>query len=93
MTEKTIENYLKKEIKNKGGLAVKLNSTTMAGLPDRMILLPKGIIFFVELKRPKGKARPLQLAVHRLLINLGFDVYVIDSKQKVKEVIDRYGSF
>lgn len=93
MTEKEIENYFKAEIKKLGGLAIKLNSMSMSGLPDRMALLPNSIIFFAELKRPKGKARPLQLAAHKILRNLGFDVYVIDSKEQVKEVLNRYGNF
>ncbi len=93
MTEKAIENYFKTEIKKRGGLAIKLNSMSVSGLPDRMVLLPNSIIFFAELKRPGGKARPLQSAVHRILENLGFDVYVIDSKEQVKEVINKYGSF
>ncbi len=93
MTEKAIENYFNTEIKKRGGLAIKLNSMSVSGLPDRMVLLPNSIIFFAELKRPGGKARPLQLATHRILENLGFDVYVIDSKEQVKEVINKYGSF
>lgn len=91
MREKEIENYLKNKVKSMKGIAIKLNSMSMSGLPDRMVLLPKGIILFVELKRPGGKARPLQLVTHRLLKNLGFEVYVIDSKKQVEEVLNKYG--
>lgn len=90
MKESVIENYLKSEVKKLKGLAIKLNSMSMSGLPDRMVLLPGGIIFFAELKRPGQKARLLQLATHRILENLGFEVYVIDTKDKVKEVLKNY---
>ena len=38
MTEKAIENYFKTEIKKRGGLAIKLNSMSVSGLPDRIVL-------------------------------------------------------
>lgn len=90
MKESVIENYLRMEVKKMKGLAIKLNSMSMSGLPDRMILLPNGIMFFAELKSTGQKPRLLQLATHRILQNLGFEVYVIDTKEKVKEVLQSY---
>lgn len=92
MRESTLENFLKSEVKKRKGLAIKINSVGMAGLPDRMVLLPKGIMFFAELKRTGGKPRPLQTATHRILRNLGFKVYVIDTKEQAREVLKRYDS-
>lgn len=89
--ESTIERYFTSKVKEKKGLALKLVSPSMVGLPDRMILLPRGQIFFVELKATGKKARLLQEAVHRKLRNLGFAVYVIDSKEKGEEVLKKYG--
>ena len=60
MREKVIEQYFVAEVKKLGGIALKLNSTSMKGLPDRLILLPNGILFFAELKATGKKARPLQ---------------------------------
>ncbi len=54
----------------------------MAGVPDRLVLLPKGKIYFVELKAPGKKLRPLQLKRKEQLESLGFKVYVIDSYEK-----------
>lgn len=87
MQESTIEKYLKKKVEQNGGKALKINSASMSGLPDRMVLLPGGKIFFIEMKAPGKKPRPLQLACHRLLQNLGFDVLVIDSKEGVEAFI------
>lgn len=55
MLESEIENKLKKEIETLGGLSLKFTSPGMAGVPDRLVLLPKGKICFVEVKAP-GKA-------------------------------------
>lgn len=83
MLEKTIENKLALAVKKAGGIAVKFVSPSFAGMPDRLVLLPDGVIAFVELKAPSKKPRPLQEARHRLLRRLGFKVYVIDSEEQI----------
>lgn len=88
MQESSIENYLKRKVNNLGGWVVKLNSASMRGLPDRMILMPGGNIYFVELKAPGKKPRPLQNAVIKGLKRLGFIVLVIDTKESAGEFIN-----
>lgn len=83
MLEKTIEKQLTTSVKKAGGIAVKFVSPSFAGMPDRLVLLPDGLITFVELKAPGKKPRPLQEARHRLLRSLGFNVYVIDSTEQI----------
>ena len=90
MREKLIEQYFVKEVKKAGGLALKVNSTSMKGLPDRMVLLPNGVLFFAEIKSTGKRARTLQNFVHKKLRGLGFAVYVIDSYEQVKEVLTKY---
>jgi len=85
--EKEVERHLVKKVKEQEGLAIKLLAVHFVGLPDRLVLLPKARMFFVELKRPKAKPRKIQLYVHDLLRSLGFDVRVIDSKEKVDAFI------
>lgn len=87
MQEANIEKYLKKCVEQKGGLCLKFISASMRGLPDRIVLLPGGRIFFVEIKAPKQKPRSEQVRVHKLFEQLGAKVFVIDSKEKVKEVL------
>lgn len=87
MLERNIERFFAKQIKAAGGIALKLISPGFSGLPDRLVLLPKGRIYFVELKAPGKSPRPLQLAAHRILLNLGFNVLTIDSRERVKEFI------
>ena len=85
--ERQIEERLKKEAKRRGGLALKLVSPGMAGVPDRLVLLPKGVMMFVEVKAPGKKPRPLQLKRKRQLEDLGFKVHVIDSCEGAVEVM------
>jgi hypothetical protein len=62
MREKTIEKKLVQAVKEAGGMAPKLSCPGMVGMPDRIVLLPMGNVAFVEVKRPGGKPRPLQVA-------------------------------
>ena len=71
MREKTIEHQLVIAVKAIGGIAPKLVSPGFDGMPDRMVLLPGGRIGFVEVKAPGKVPRPLQVARHRLLSQLG----------------------
>ncbi|MCX7749188.1 MAG: VRR-NUC domain-containing protein [Clostridia bacterium] len=88
MREKTIERQLVAEVRKNGGLALKLVSPGFDGIPDRLVLLPKGIIAFVELKRLGEKLRPLQVKRKRQLQSLGFLVYCIDGIEQIGGVLD-----
>ena len=48
MREKQIEQKLVKAVKAEGGMCPKLVSPGTDGMPDRMVLLPKAHIGFVE---------------------------------------------
>lgn len=89
-SEKKLEAQLGKEIKALGGWSIKLLSTFIKGLPDRMCLLPTGIIFFVELKSTGQKPRLAQTMIHKKLRALGFLVYVIDSSDLLDGLIEIY---
>ena len=88
MREKLIEQKLVNEIKAKKGLCLKMTCPGFIGMPDRLILLPKGRLGFVEVKRKEQKPRPIQLSRHRLLKRLGFRVFVLDDEQQINKIID-----
>ena len=88
MTEKQIEQKLVKAVKSKGGLAPKFVSPGFDGVPDRIVLLPRGRIAFVELKAKGRKMRPLQVRRKRQLESLGFSVYCIDSPDQIGGILD-----
>ena len=91
MLEKEIEKYFKAKIEDNNGMCIKL--TSMVGLPDRLILLPVGRIFFVEFKQKGKKPRKVQSFIHRRLKDLGFKVYVIDDKYKMEEVFKEWNLY
>ena len=66
MLESKIENKLEIEVKKRGGMALKFVSPGLAGVPDRIVLMPKGKVAFVELKAPGKKMRVLQLKRKKL---------------------------
>ena len=88
MREKTIEQKFVAAVKAAGGLALKFTSPGFDGVPDRIALLPGGKMAFVEVKAEGKKPRPLQLARHRQLRQLGFKVYVLDDESQIGGMID-----
>lgn len=88
MREKAIEKLLIQEVRNKGGLALKLASTGFKGMPDRLVLFPGGRIAFVEVKAPGKPPSVLQSVRHKQLRRLGFTVYTLDSKAEIKRILD-----
>ena len=92
MRESFIEEKLTKAVKQKGGVCWKFTSPGTAGVPDRIILMPKGRIAFVEVKAPGEKPRPLQFSRHRLLRRLGFKVYVLDEPDQIGGILDEIRS-
>lgn len=91
MREKIIEQKLVTAVKKHGGICPKFTSPGFDGMPDRLLLLPHGRFAFVEVKAPGEKPRPLQLARHRLLSRLGFQVYVLDCEEQIEPMIQEIG--
>ena len=87
MREKYVEQKLIQAVRQNGGLALKFVSPGMAGVPDRLVLLPGGKIAFCEVKAPGEKPRPLQAYRIGQLRRLGFRVYVADSEEKIGEML------
>lgn len=87
MLEKDIEKKLRDKVNKIHGIAYKFTSPGNSGVPDRLVLLPNGRIYFVELKRPGKEPSKLQRMQIARIQALGFDVRVIDTMQKVEEFI------
>jgi len=84
MRETTIERYLCRRVKELGGKAYKLQCPGNDGMPDRLVCLPGGRVYFVETKTPGETPRPLQQARFAELRELGFPVYILDDKRAVE---------
>ena len=87
MLESNIEDFFVKECKKLGWLPLKFVSPSMTGLPDRIVLVPGGVVFFVELKAPGKKPRKRQTVVHNMLRRLGFAVFIADTKSAAEVAI------
>jgi hypothetical protein len=75
--ENAIEKYLISTIESLGGLCLKMVIPGRRGYPDRMCSIVPGVLFFVELKRPRGGvvARLQKVRAEELRAQ-GFRVYV-----------------
>lgn len=94
MREYTIEYRLRDKIKALGGLALKLIAAGFTGLPDRLILMPGGRIYFVELKNGSaGRLSARQEVVHRQLERLGFKVWIVKDEETLQEFLNYVESF
>jgi len=89
-SEKILERKLSWEVERLGGWSLKLLSTHITGLPDRICLLPGGKIFFAEIKTTKKKPKKIQIWVHNKIQALGFRVEIIDQSEQIKALINDY---
>jgi len=86
-SEKVLERNLCARVKELDGWSIKLLSSLIKGLPDRLCLLPGGRAYFVEVKTTGKKPTKIQQVIHRRLEALGFPVTVIDSTQTLNDFI------
>lgn len=87
MNEKLIERKLREAIRKLGGKALKFSSPYETGYPDRLILMPGGRAFWVELKTTGKKPTPKQLLRQRELRALGFVSEVVDSVEALNNFL------
>lgn len=87
MRERDVEQYLKKQIKDRGGRSWKWTSPGVRGVPDQILTLPNGLVVFVEVKEENGRLRPDQQRVLDVLDALNQDTYVVYGKEGVDNLI------
>lgn len=78
--EAVAEKLLRVRVAKAGGLCLKWGTN---GEPDRIVIL-RGAVTFVELKRPNGRPRPDQLYCIDRLQRAGADVVVLAGKKEVE---------
>lgn len=71
MLEKDVERRLTKSIEALGGRAYKFVSPAHRGVADRVVVLPGGRVWFVEVKTETGRLTPLQEHFRREVEQLG----------------------
>lgn len=85
-SEKTLEKKVAAKIESLGGWSIKMLSTYVTGLPDRLCLLPGGKVLFVEVKTTGKKPTKIQERVHDRIRKLGFKVLVIDNSLGIESI-------
>ncbi len=82
--EKDVEGYLTRQVERMHGRCLKFIPDVDNGMPDRLVLLPRGVVVWVELKNGTSEdARRLQKMQHAKLRRLGQRVEVIQTKEQV----------
>ncbi len=88
MLEGQIEKRLRERVKEHGGIALKFVSPGCRGVPDRLVFMPAGRIYLVELKAPGRRPSVLQKYMRNKFTRLGFKYYVIDSYEGAEVFIN-----
>lgn len=89
--ERDIEARLRQGVQRLGGKAYKFISPGNTGVPDREVILPGGLIYFVELKTDRGRTSPVQQAQIRALKKLGCEVRVLYGMSDVEDFLAEIG--
>ena len=90
-SEKAIEQYLVKKVREAGGMAYKFVSPGNRGVPDRVVVFPDGRIVFAEIKCDTGKLSAQQNNQIKKLRRLNQTVRVIYSKEEVNMFMSEFG--
>lgn len=92
MKESEVESYLVWHVERMGGKAYKFASPSMRGVSDRIVCLPNGDTWFIELKRPKGgRLSPLQQIFAGEMLMLNQKYVCLWSKGEIDEWADKVG--
>lgn len=92
MLESDIEHYLVRRVKALGGHAYKFVSPTNRGVADRLVVLPGGRVWFVEVKQLGGRLSPLQRLFAEEIKGLGCNYAIVWSKEDVDAFIEAHQS-
>lgn len=90
MRERDIENWLRQRIESMGGLAFKFVSPGNNGVPDRLAVLPGGVIYFIELKTDDGRLSPIQDWQQDRLRYRGANVVTINGMDEARAFVEEY---
>ena len=85
MLEKDIEAHLVRRVRDAGGKAYKFTSPANRGVADRVVVMPGGRVWFVEVKAMGGRLSPLQRVFLDEIKGLGCNYKIVWSKEDVNE--------
>lgn len=86
--ESSLEAFFRRRVRLAGGYTIKL-APTEAGVPDRLVLMPGGKMYLVELKAHGGQVSTIQRVVHERLRHYGTYVWVLTGRAEIIDWIRR----
>lgn len=92
MQENKIERAVSRYASKLGFYERKFSTPGRRSAPDRIFAL-NGNVFWIEFKATGQKPTPLQLHEHELMRRKGLTVYVVDSVEEGKRLLDLEFSF
>lgn len=91
--EREVEGYLRRRVEEQGGVCEKFVPDLDSGMPDRIVMLPGGVLVWVETKKPKGgKVSGIQKYQHKRLRRLGQAVEIVWTKEQADDLVARYAA-
>lgn len=91
ISEKDLERtFADKLNRTKKVWVIKLLSTFIKGLPDRLVICQGGYVGFAEIKTTGKKPTKIQSHIHEKLRALGFTVFVIDDLESRDAAINYF---
>lgn len=92
--ENEVERYFDDQVKLRGGVTRKFVSPGHAGVADRLVFMPGGQLWIVEIKTRDGKESGPQRRERQRMIDLGFRARIVYGKEEVDQLmgeIDDHG--
>lgn len=83
VSEKALERYFVDKVKAMGLTTVKNQDPLMSGMPDRLVVMPRGKVVWVEFKSAGKHPTPLQMVQIKRLEAKGHIVMVVDGKKEL----------
>lgn len=86
--EGRVQAYAMAEFKKLGGLVRKIRYEGRNGCPDLLVILPGGLVVFVEVKKDERTSPdPHQAREHERMRQRGALVYTVGSERQVNELV------
>ena len=86
--ESAVERRLRQGVLRAGGLCWKFVSPGMSGVPDRIVVTPRGEVWFVELKAEDGRLSPRQAMILQQLKDRGANAVVLIGRADVERFLE-----
>lgn len=91
--EGKVQAYAKAELEKIGALVRKIRYEGRNGCPDLLVLLPGGVVWFVEVKKDDSTGPdPHQAREHERMQKRGANVFIVGNRSQVDNLIANYYS-